>query len=157
MIGLIAPPRSEETTLGAEYVRYCLFSPRRLVLAMWTTVMSLGEMKCFAAAADIASLTSLVASSFGYEDANNAAENVRSRIKEIAADLRQQYDDISQNILQNDGDESEITAIVQKVTGASTSGFTYNVGDVGEEVQEDWDAELEKDLNIVIERCCDVH
>lgn len=162
MIGLISPPRAEDSTLGTEFMRYCLFSPRRLVLAMWTTLICLGEQRCFAAAADIAGLTSFVASSFGYEDVNSAAASVRVRVKEIAADLRRQYDDISKSIMQS---SAAVAKNAENAHGGSgleqipISQFDYNVGDfgdVGDEVEEDWDAQLERELNIKIERCCDV-
>lgn len=158
MIGLIAPPRSEDTTLGTEFMRYCLFSPRRLVLAMWTTLLCLGNMRCFAAAADTAALTSLVASSFGYEDANMAGTNIRLRIKDIAVELRQQYEQISKTILRSSNLAAE-DLILPGGNQIPGSQFDYNVGDFGEmgdEVAEDWDAQLEKELNITIERCCGV-
>lgn len=156
MIGVISPPRSEDTTLGAEFMRYCLFSPRPLVLALWTTVLSLGCMKSLAISAEIASLTSLVASAFGYEDVNKAASNVRTRIKEIGVELRQQYDEISKSILQSDDfhlDDVHTDSRPDKITA---SPFNYSVGDfgdVGEDVVEDWDTQLEKELQITIERC----
>lgn len=160
MIGATNPPAAEQGSIGPEYMRFCLFSPRRLVLALWTVVLCLGEMRCFAAAADVANLTSIVASAFGYEEANHAASNVRSRIKVIGTELRLQYDEISKNIHHGeDADTDELHASsVQNISQMSTAPFDYGVGDlgdVGEDVAEDWDAMLEKELNISIQRCCD--
>lgn len=161
MIGLTAPPRSEDTILGAEFMRYCLFSPRRLVLALWNTLICLGELRCFAAAADMAGLTSFVASSFGYEDVNNAASIIRVRVREIVVELRQQYDEITKGILQ---DSTSVSEDADNLTGRNPLGqvpvsdFGFeddDLGYIGNELEEDWDAQLEKELNIKIERCCD--
>ena len=159
MIGLIAPPRSEDTTLGTEFMRYCLFSPRRLVLAMWTILLCLGDMKCFAAAADTAALTSLVASSFGYEDANKAGSDIRLRIKEMAVELREQYDGISSAILQSSNPAVGHPNNLPGTNRIPGSQFDYGLGEFGDmadEVVEDWDTQLEKELNIKIERCWEI-
>lgn len=161
MVGLIAPPRSEDAILGAEFMRYCLFSPRRLVLALWNTLICLGELRCFAAAADMAGLTCFVASSFGYEDVNNAASVIRVRVREIVVELRQQYDDITKDIL---NDSNSVSEGVGNLSNRNSLGqipiskFGYDdddLGDIGNNIEEDWDAQLQKELNIKIERCCD--
>lgn len=157
MIGIIAPPRSEDTALGAEYMRYCLFSPRRLALAMWTTLLCLGQMKSFAATTDTAGLASHVALAFGYDDVNTGASQVRSRIKEIAVELREQYDEISKTILQEpEPVQEDLESIPGEPRPMATHQFDYNVGDfgdVGDVIEEDWDTQLERELNITIERC----
>lgn len=155
MIGETSPPSASQSNVGSEFMRYCLFSPRYLVLALWTSVLSLGEMKSFGAAADIASLTGLVATAFGYDGAKNAASAVRSRIKDIGVELRQQYDEISQSILQNDEltqDEMRRTTSNQR-SGAPFDYGTGEFGDIADELVEDWDTELERELNITIKRC----
>lgn len=156
MIGLTAPPKSSQSTLGSEYMRYCLFSPRCLVLALWTTLLSLGDMRSFAAAAEIGGLTSLVASAFGYDDANTAASGVRTRIKEISVELRQQYEEISNSILKNDDIDRHDMQRVEGAKNVNGPPFDYDIGDfgdVGNDNVEDWDAQLERELNITIERC----
>ena len=150
MIGVTLPPGSRETALGEQFMRYCLFSPRRLVVALWTTVISLGEMKSFAAAAEVASFTDFVASAFGYQDANEAALAIRGRIKEIGIELNQQYDVISKSILQRNSQPD------RAADNEDESPFDYGVGkfpDVNDDVIEDWDTQLEKELNISIQRC----
>lgn len=157
MIAETAPPRPP--VLGSPFMRFCLFSPPLLVLAMWTTVLCLGEMRSFPAAADMASLNGLVASAFGYADANKAASSVRARIKEIGTDLRDQYDLIMKNISQ--GGDTEVDSIpVTRANQIAASSFDYNMGDFGDfgdEDVEDWDTQLEKELNITIQRCNDDH
>lgn len=156
MIGVTAPPSSGQTLLGAQFMRYCLFSPRRLVLALWTTVISLGEMKSFAAAAEVASFTGFVATAFGYEDGNEAALAVRARIKDIGTELNQQYEVISKSILQRNAAESNSTGAPAGQDRITASPFNYNAGkfaDVTDDIIEDWDAQIERELNISINRC----
>lgn len=161
MIGVTAPPDAGQGSLGEELMRYCLFSPRRLVLALWTTTLCLGDMKCFMAAADVASLTSLVSSAFGYEDTNEAASNIRARIRDIGNELRLQYDAISKTDPRNeDAKPDDLHASsVHNMSHMASAPFDYsgnNFGDIADENVEDWDTQLEQDLNITIERCCDV-
>lgn len=164
MIGEIAPPESSDVPLGPEYMRFCLLSPRRVVLALWATVLCLGGLHCFAAAADLSSLTALTASAFGYEDAGEAAANVRGRIKDIGDELTSQYEDISKSILQSDETEQDDIhgGPVQNMSQIPSKPFDYSGGDfggVGDDIiedWEDWDAQIERELNIRIERLNDV-
>ncbi|PXF44355.1 hypothetical protein BWQ96_05875 [Gracilariopsis chorda] len=87
-------------------------------------------MRSFPAAANMVDLTSLVATAFGYADAIKAAWSVRARIEDMGTELREQYDMIIKNISQGDEIETD--------------------NDV-----EEWDAQLEKKLNITIQRCND--
>lgn len=162
MIGATPPPSRVQGQLGPEYMRFCLFSPRRLVLALWVSALCLGEMRCFGAAADMANLTTLAASAFGYEDANEAAAYSRSRIKEIATELRQQYDTVSRTIVlrkETDADNLGVSSVAN-ISQMASNSFNYGSQDFGREMEEnvveDWDAQLERELNVTIQRCCDV-
>lgn len=161
MIGATPPPSYALGQLGPEYMRFCLFSPRRLVLALWMSVLCLGEMRCFGAAADMANLTTLAASAFGYEDANEAAAYSRSRIKEIGVELRQQYDTVSRTIIQREETDTDILGVtsVTNISQMPSTSFNYASQDFGgemeEDVVEDWDTQLERELNVTIQRCCD--
>lgn len=161
MIGATPPPSRARGSLGSGYMRFCLFSPRRLVLAFWMTVLCLGEMRCFGAAADMANLTTLAASAFGYEDANEAAAYSRFRIREIGIEIRQQYDEVSKTLArreENDLAEPHVSSTAN-VSQIPSAPFNYSVQDFGEvedDIVEDWDTQLERELNITIQRCCDV-
>ncbi|CAN8069757.1 unnamed protein product [Agarophyton chilense] len=155
MIGITSPPRSP--SIGTPFMRFCIFSPPLLVVAMWTTVLSLGEMRAFPAAADMVSLTSLIATAFGYADAVKAASIVRARIKDMGTELREQYDMITRNISQGGEIETDNMSVT-RANQIAASSFDYNLGDFGDfgdEDVEDWDAQLEKELNITIQRCND--
>eukprot|EP00178_Gracilaria_changii_P025308 TRINITY_DN78050_c0_g1_i1.p1 TRINITY_DN78050_c0_g1~~TRINITY_DN78050_c0_g1_i1.p1 ORF type:complete len:2765 (-),score=377.85 TRINITY_DN78050_c0_g1_i1:2210-9988(-) len=153
MIGVTSPPRTPY--IGTPFMRFCLFSPPLLVVAMWTTVLSLGEMRSFPAAADMVSLTTLVATAFGYADAIKAALAVRSRIKEMGTELREQYDMITKNISQGDEIEADNMSVT-RTNQIAASSFDYNIGDFGDfgdEDVEDWDAKFERENNVTIQRC----
>ncbi|KAI0563682.1 hypothetical protein FGB62_36g120 [Gracilaria domingensis] len=124
---------------------------------MWTTVLRLGEMSSFPVAAEMVGLA-LVATAFGYTDAIKGASSVRARIKEMGTKLREQYDIdmITKNISQ--GDEIETDNMSTTRTNQIVFSFEYNMGDFGDfgdEDVEDWDVQLERELNITIQRCND--
>ncbi|PXF40256.1 hypothetical protein BWQ96_10037 [Gracilariopsis chorda] len=154
-VGITRPPRVR--SIGTPFMRFCLFSPPLLVVAMWTTVLSLGEMRSFPATADMLSLTSLVATAVVYADAINAASRVRARIKEIGTELHEQYDMITKNISQGNEIETDNMSLT-RTSRIAASSFDYNMGDCGDFGDEDveyCDAQLEKELNITIQRCND--
>ena len=67
MIGLIVPSSSEQKTAARELMRYCVFSPRRLALSVWSAALCLAELGVIEAAANFGSMAMRTATALGID------------------------------------------------------------------------------------------
>lgn len=140
MIGLIAQV-DNGAPLSHGLVWYFLFSPRSLVIAIWSCTRCLYELRAFSPAADMAAVSMKAATLFGNKDINDGAAELRVHAKSALREFKRHESVFA----------SSSAATPERPLGFGNPHPSGSYDDFGES-DEDWDTSIEKERNIKIER-----